>query len=278
MQTTFLDEISKSSSAVSLPFCLLYFLNLDQYIDLIIPRGSNQLVKSIQSSTKIPVLGHADGVCHLYVDEFADESKALRIVTDSKYDYPSACNAAETLLLHRSHVSSGLADKILRSLRKVGVTVYGSLKALSIGLAEQIVLDMHTEYGDLKISVDVVDSMEEAIAHIHRHGSGHTECIVTEDHARAESFLRSVDSACVFHNASTRFADGYRFGLGAEVGISTGRIHARGPVGVEGLLTSKWMLRSSSREGHIVASNSTSPYYESNAGAWTYTHKKISLG
>lgn len=248
----------------------------DHCIDLIIPRGSNQLVQSIQANTKIPVLGHADGVCHIYLDEHADEVKALNLIVDSKIDYPSACNAVETLLIHQNCVTSGLVDKIFRSLRKVGVTIYGGPQAVAAGLVEQKVLDMHTEYSDLKISVEIVDNVDSAIQHIHRFGSGHTECIITEDSVRAEFFLKSVDSACVFHNASTRFADGYRFGLGAEVGISTGRIHARGPVGVEGLMTTKWILRSSSESGHVVASNTNSPVYNPDTSV-SFTHRKISV-
>lgn len=221
-----------------------------------IPRGSNSLVSHIKANTRIPVLGHADGVCHVYVDSAADLAKAERIVLDAKTSYPSACNAAETLLLHEDHVASGAADKLLRLLRSRGVSLLGGARAMVLGLTEQPAADLHTEYGDLRMCVEIVGSVDEAIAHINRHSSAHTECIVTEDVARAEAFIKRVDSACVFHNASTRFADGFRFGLGAEVGISTGRIHARGPVGVEGLLTTKWLLRSTNSEGHISAAYS----------------------
>lgn len=250
-------------------------LKLDKYIDLVIPRGSNQLVQSIQANTRIPVLGHADGVCHLYIDVQADEKKAIKLAIDGKFDYPSACNAVETILFHVNHISNGLADRVLRELRKLGISVFGGPRAIAMGLTENPAADLHTEYGDLKVSVEVVEDVSQAVEHINRYGSGHTECIVSEDKSTVDYFLQRVDSACVFHNASTRFSDGYRFGLGAEVGISTGRIHARGPVGVEGLMTTKWIMRSSGVEGHIVASNSTSPLY----GQQTikYTHKTLQV-
>lgn len=248
-------------------------LKLDKYIDLVIPRGSNELVSYIQSHTMIPVLGHADGVCHIYLDKEAKEETAERIVYDAKLDYPSACNATETVLIHSHLLTTGFADRLLRLLRSKGIAIYGGPKALKIGLAEQPVTNFHTEYGDLKISIEVVESAQEAIDHINQYSSGHTECIVTENSAVAEDFLRQIDSACVFHNASTRFSDGYRFGLGAEVGIATGRIHARGPVGVEGLLTTKWLLRSHVPEGHIVAANVDPVHGPKNAAQ--FTHKSL---
>ena len=251
-------------------------------IDLVIPRGSNALVSHIKNNTHIPVMGHADGVCHVYVDGAADLAKAERIVIDAKTDYPSGCNAAETLLLHQSLVDSGAADKLLRALRASGVALFGGPEAVRQGLAEVPAADLHTEYGDLKMTVEVVASAQAAVEHINTHSSGHTESIVTENKDTAELFIKTVDSACVFHNASTRFADGYRFGLGAEVGISTGRIHARGPVGVEGLLTAKWLLRSSNVEGHTVSSFSAASAGKKRSadGAevkYEYTHKKIKI-
>jgi len=244
-------------------------LRLDKYIDLVIPRGSNELVSYIKSHTTIPVMGHADGVCHVYVDSAANCNMALRVLVDSKTNYPSACNSAESLLFHQDNVQSGVADKLLRALRAAGVVLFGGPRAMSLGLTDRVAEDLHCEYGDLRMTVEVVDGLQQAVDHINTFGSGHTECIVTEDSSSAEMFLRQVDSACVFHNASTRFADGFRFGLGAEVGISTGRIHARGPVGIEGLMTDKWMLRSGSSQGHTVAS------FSGSEKICSYTHKQL---
>jgi delta-1-pyrroline-5-carboxylate synthetase len=220
-------------------------LALDDYIDLVIPRGSSSLVRHIQSNTRIPVLGHAEGVCHIFVDEHADLQKAIPVILDAKTDYPAACNAMETLLLHRKTLTDGRAAHIIDALKNAGVQLFGG----PLAYQELDLPPTHTlrhEYGDLAATVAIVDSLQAAIDHIHTHGSGHTEAILTENQSNAEHFLGSVDSACVFHNASTRFADGFRFGLGAEVGISTSPIHARGPVGVEGLLTTRWQLRGSS--------------------------------
>jgi delta-1-pyrroline-5-carboxylate synthetase len=220
-------------------------LSLDDVIDLVIPRGSNDLVSYIKANTRIPVLGHADGVCHVYVHSSADAEAASQVVVDAKTDYPSACNAMETLLLHKDTLRNGVAPLILMSLRAAGVKCLGGPRAMKMGLADIAAKDLKFEYGDLTCMVEVVDNMDEAIDWIHKYGSGHTEAIIcSDDDPAGEDFLRRVDAACVFKNASTRFADGFRFGLGAEVGISTGRIHARGPVGVEGLLTTKWQLRS----------------------------------
>jgi gamma-glutamyl phosphate reductase len=218
-------------------------LQLDEEIDLVIPRGSGELVKHIQSSTRIPVLGHAEGVCTLYLDSSAAPEMATRLALDGKCDYPSACNATETLLVHSDFLPR-LAE-IGRALTDVGVELRADSRSRPQleGSVEASAEDGSTEYGDLVLAVRTVDSLDEAIEFIHAHGSGHTEVICTEDIRAADRFLREVDSASVFHNASTRFADGYRFGLGAEVGISTGRIHARGPVGVEGLMTNRWLLR-----------------------------------
>jgi delta-1-pyrroline-5-carboxylate synthetase len=232
-------------------------------IDLVIPRGSNQLVRSIQENTRIPVLGHADGICHVYVDEVADMDKARAIVLDAKTDYPAACNAMETLLLHQALAADGRAEALLTALRQAGVTLRGGPKACAtFGL--EAAPSLHHEYGDLEATVELVSDVDAAIEHIHRHGSAHTDAIVTESEVAASRFLGAVDSACVFLNASTRFADGYRFGLGAEVGISTSRIHARGPVGVEGLLTTRYKL--------VGQGDTVGPFSE---GARHFTHRKL---
>ncbi|KAH8960008.1 hypothetical protein BDL97_06G107600 [Sphagnum fallax] len=217
-------------------------LKLDDVIDLVIPRGSNKLVSDIKAATKIPVLGHADGVCHVFVDKAADIGMAKRIVVDSKTDYPAACNAMETLLVHEHLVATGGLESLVFALECAGVTLYGGERAVQL-LKLPKATSFHTEYSALACTVEIVKDIDAAIEHIHDHGSAHTDCIVTEDTKTAERFLHDVDSAAVIHNASTRFSDGARFGLGAEVGISTGRIHARGPVGVEGLLTTRWLLR-----------------------------------
>lgn len=254
-------------------------LKLDHLIDLVIPRGSNQLVSYIQEHTKIPVLGHADGVCHLYIDHSAEIHTAERVLLDGKIDYPTACNAIETVLIHEKLVEDGRADLLLRALRKSNVIIYGGPNAVKRGLTENQLVEsnFHIEYSDLKITVEVVASVDIAVDHINRYGSHHTDVIVSEDIAATNYFLQYVDSACVFHNASSRFADGYRFGLGAEVGISTGKIHARGPVGVEGLLTTKWILRSASeRCGHVVASNpTTAAVYINDGEPLEFTHKRL---
>ncbi|KAK9811960.1 hypothetical protein WJX73_003110 [Symbiochloris irregularis] len=238
-------------------------LKLDDVIDLAIPRGGNALVSHIQHNTRIPVLGHADGICHLYVDARADIEMACSIAVDSKTDYPAACNAVEKILVHSELGRDGRLYQLQTALREAGVTMHGGKRsAKELGLTP-CPSDRH-EYGTNALTLELVDSMDEAIDHIHANGSSHTECIVTEDEALAEQFLRRVDSACVFHNATTRFADGYRFGLGAEVGISTSRIHARGPVGVEGLLTTKWVMRG---KGHTVDHDTSIKY----------THKPLPL-
>ncbi|XP_007026912.2 PREDICTED: delta-1-pyrroline-5-carboxylate synthase isoform X2 [Theobroma cacao] len=223
-------------------------LKLDDVIDLVIPRGSNKLVSQIKNSTKIPVLGHADGICHVYVDKSAKADMAKQIVLDAKIDYPAACNAMETLLVHKDLSNNGLLNELIVELRHEGVILYGGPRASSL-LNIPEVHSFHHEYNSMAFTIEIVDDVQAAIDHIHQHGSSHTDCIVTENHEVAEIFLNRVDSAAVFHNASTRFCDGARFGLGAEVGISTSRIHARGPVGVEGLLTTRWILRGS---GQVV--------------------------
>ena len=208
-------------------------LKQDKYIDLIIPRGGNKLVKFIEENTKIPVLGHADGICHIYVDEFADLEKAKRIIIDAKTQYPSACNSVETIL-----VNSKINDSELKSaLEEAGIEIIFTPES------------WHKEYGEKKLSYKKVDSLEEAIEHINKYSSGHTESIVTENSEYAKKFMSAVDSAGVYHNVSTRFADGFRYGFGAEVGISTNKTHARGPVGLDGLTIYKYTIEGN---GQIV--------------------------
>lgn len=259
-------------------------LALDTVIDLCIPRGSGSMVSYIQKHTRIPVLGHAEGICHMYIHAQANLNKAQSLAIDAKTDYPAACNALETLLIDSSFIETRSEDllSLLRALQNVGVTLHLGPRAKQILLP--LVVDnvstpvktttnLSKEYGTKDITIEIVDNVEQAIQHINQYSSGHTECIVTENQEIAHEFQRRVDSACVFHNASTRFADGYRFGLGAEVGISTGRIHARGPVGVEGLLTTKWKL--TSEAGHLVAQFSKGKHGE--AAEMQYTHKKLAV-
>jgi glutamate-5-semialdehyde dehydrogenase len=228
----------------------LGLLRLDGLVDLIIPRGSNALVRYIQDHTRIPVLGHADGLCHLYIDAAADLEQAVRLTVDSKAQYPAACNAIETLLVHQAIAPRFLAAAI-PALEQAGVELRGDPGACALGVPTPAREDdWDTEYSDLILSVKVVATLEEALAHIARHGSRHTEAICTSDAATAERFLASVDSAGVYWNCSTRFADGHRYGFGAEVGISTQTLPPRGPVGLEGLVTYRYLLRG---EGHIAA-------------------------
>ncbi|KAF7310055.1 Aldedh domain-containing protein [Mycena indigotica] len=235
-------------------------LSLDQYIDLVIPRGSNSLVRNIQNNTRIPVMGHADGLCSVYLDESADPEKAVRIVVDSKTDYPSACNSTETLLIHESLLSS-LWPTVAQALISAKVRLLcdpptlSAIESLSLpsSLVSPSTLDAYTtEHLTLTLAVAAVPSLAHAIRHINAHSSHHTDSIVTESRAAAAAFVRGVDSAGTFVNASTRFADGFRYGFGTEVGISTGRIHARGPVGLEGLVSYKYVLSGTGKAGHVV--------------------------
>lgn len=218
-------------------------------VDLLIPRGSNAFVQYIMNNTKIPVLGHADGICHIYVDKDFDLEKAIPVIIDAKTQYTAACNAVETLLVHKDAL-----DRLMPPLQKAFQEYKISLRATQdiadkYGSDVATEEDFATEYLDLIISAKAVDNIDEAVWHINRYGSHHTDCIITEDIKAAEYFMRMVDSAGVYQNCSTRFADGFRYGFGAEVGISTGKIHARGPVGLEGLVTYKYKLFGS---GQIV--------------------------
>jgi glutamate-5-semialdehyde dehydrogenase len=225
-------------------------LKMDEQIDLIIPRGSNEFVRYIMENTKIPVLGHAEGVCHCYVDDDADQEMAVRVVVDAKTQYVAVCNAIETLLVHRD-IAPSFLPAVKRALDAKGVTLFGCERTREVIPTEAASEDTwRNEYLDYKLSVKVVDSLEEAIDHINRYGSGHTDAIVTRSKTKAARFLSLVDSADVFWNCSTRFADGFRYGLGAEVGIATAKIHARGPVGLDGLVIYKYLLLG---DGHVVA-------------------------
>lgn len=204
-------------------------LDADEYIDLIIPRGSNSLVKYIKSNTKIPVLGHSDGVCHIFIDEDADIEKTIKVCIDAKCQYPSACNSVETILIHKN-IKDKIFDKLLTAFKNNSVKVNFEVD------------NWHKEYSDKIVSVKIVNNIDEAISHINKYGSGHTDCIMTENDENAEKFMLYVDSAGVYKNISTRFADGFRYGFGAEVGISTNKTHARGPVGLEGLTIYKYKL------------------------------------
>lgn len=224
-------------------------LNYDKYVNLIIPRGSNKLVKYIKENTKIPVLGHASGICHIFVDESANLNKALKICVDSKIQYPSACNSVETILVHKNF--EGL-EQLKACLETNGVEIFEN------------VADYSFEYGEKKLTLKMVNDIDEAINHINNYGSGHTDCIITEDENNANKFLKEVDSSSVYHNCSTRFADGFRYGFGAEVGISTNKTHARGPVGLEGLTIYKYKLKG---DGQIVDDYAK--------GLKTFKHEKL---
>lgn len=243
-------------------------LALDEEIDLIIPRGSKEFVTYVAEHSRIPVLGHGEGVCHVYVDASADMRKAVAVVLDSKTQYPAACNAAETVLVHEE-IAARLLPGLVAALGSACVEVRACKRTAELvpsacGLVAATEEDWATEYSDLIISIKTVGGFDEALGHIARYGSRHTESIVTEDGERAARFLAEVDAAGVFHNASTRFADGFRYGLGAELGISNAKLHARGPVGLEGLTTYKYQLVG---DGHTVASYSS--------GERTFKHRRL---
>ncbi len=239
-------------------------LNLEKYINLIIPRGSNALVKFIQENTRIPVLGHADGICHLFIDIEANLEMALSVALDSKIQYPAACNAIETLLVHKD-IAPAFLEKAIPLFNSNDVKLIGDKRSIELGLKYEASLeDWGTEYLDLILSVKIVDDLEEAITHIQKYSSKHTDGIITENSNTANKFMNVVDSAGVFHNCSTRFADGFRYGFGAEVGISTQTLPPRGPVGLEGLVTYKYFLKG---DGNIVDDFSS--------GKAIYTHKDI---
>lgn len=243
----------------------LGLLQLEQYVDLIIPRGSNSFVRFVQDNTRIPVLGHAEGICHLYVDKLADIEKAVPVTVDSKTQYPAACNAIETLLVNRE-IAAQFLPLVAQALREQKVELRGDEATCEfIDAVPASQEDWMTEYSDLILSIKVVDSVEEAIQHINTYGSKHTEAILTEDAEIAKQFLAEVDAAGVYHNCSTRFADGFRYGFGAEVGISTQQMPPRGPVGLEGLVTYKYQLVGA---GHIVATYS-------GKDAKSFTHKDL---
>jgi glutamate-5-semialdehyde dehydrogenase len=240
-------------------------LGLDAYIDLIIPRGSNAFVRHIMDNTRISVLGHADGICHLYIDKDADADMAVRLAVDSKCQYVAVCNALETLLVHKDQATA-LLPGLKAALEAKGVELRGCPTTLEvIDVLPAAETDWRTEYLDLTLSIKVVPGLEAAVDHINTYGSGHTDAIVTGDRRRAVAFMDMVDSADVFWNCSTRFSDGFRFGLGAEVGISTNKIHARGPVGMEGLMIYQWRLMG---DGQIVADYS-------GPSAKTFTHRRL---
>lgn len=251
-------------------------LSQDKYIDLVIPRGSNALVRNIKSNTKIPVLGHADGICSIYVDAEANISKATKILVDSKTNYPAGCNAVEQLLIHEDIVKD--TDKIHILLKllidlKVYLHVTKEIKNNIADLDQSFICDIEEdsfdkEYLSFDISVASLSSVESAIKHINEHSSKHTDCIVTENKETAEKFLQGIDSAGVYWNCSTRFADGFRYGFGTEVGISTNKIHARGPVGLEGLMSYHYRLIG---DGHVVGD------YVGGGGQKVFAHNDIDL-
>ena len=273
---TLTEVISQASEKANLPkgwLQLLYtrqdvaeMLALDEYIDLLIPRGSNEFVRYIMDNTNIAVLGHAEGICHVYIDADADLDMAVSIAVDSKCQYVAVCNAAETMLVDEK-IAGAFLPKVQTILEQKGVELRGCEKTVSIiDVKPADEQDWSAEYLDYILSIKVVAGLNEAIEHINRYGSGHTDTIVTADKDKADKFMDLVDSGNVFWNCSTRFSDGFRYGLGAEVGISTNKIHARGPVGLEGLVIYKWKLLGT---GQVVADYS-------GPEAKKFTHKKIS--
>jgi glutamate-5-semialdehyde dehydrogenase len=241
-------------------------LKLDEYVDLIIPRGSNSFVQFVQNNTRIPVLGHADGICHLYVDAKVNVAQAVTIAVDSKTHYPAACNAIETLLVHQA-IAPTFLPAVAAALQTKSVELRGDAATCEIlsGITKATNEDWETEYSDLILAIRIVDDLESAMVHINTYGSRHTEAIATTNLATARQFMNQVDAAGVYHNCSTRFADGFRYGFGAEVGISTQKMPPRGPVGLEGLVTYKYELTG---DGHIAAT------YTGNA-AKPFTHKDL---
>jgi glutamate-5-semialdehyde dehydrogenase len=268
------DVIAEATRGPQLPEGWLHLLEtraeveamlaLDAYIDLVIPRGSNAFVRHIMDHSSIPVLGHADGICHVYVDAAADLDMAVSVVCDAKCQYVAVCNAAETLLVHQA-VAAQFLPRMREALEERHVTLFGCARtAAIIPVRPATESTWRTEYLDYQMSVRVVDDLQQAVDHINTYGSRHTDAIVTGDRAAARAFLDLVDSANVFWNCSTRFSDGFRYGLGAEVGISTNKVHARGPVGLEGLMIYKWKLLGS---GQTVA-----PYAD---GGKPFSHRRL---
>jgi len=268
------DALSAHDPALAPAICLieeraevLEILTMEREIDLIVPRGSTEFVRFVFQHSRIPVLGHGSGVCHIYVDAAADLKMAEDVVVDAKVQYPAACNSVEKVLVHEG-VAESFLPQLVRSLQAAGVEVRGcprtKLCCRDLNIIDASEEDWRTEYCDLKITIKIVASLQEAVGHIDRNSSRHTECIVTQDQQAALLFMDEVDAASVFHNASTRFADGFRYGLGAELGISTSKLHARGPVGMEGLLTYKYKLHGN---GQIVSE------YAQGKRAFKHRHK-----
>jgi glutamate-5-semialdehyde dehydrogenase len=226
-------------------------LKCDREVDLLIPRGSNKFVRYIMENTKIPVMGHSSGICHIYVDKDVDKELALSVILDAKKNYPAACNAVETLLIKRE-IADWFIPQLFEMFEKEDVKINGTQEVKDLSGKQIDVMaedEFAMEYNDMEISIKLVEDVDEAIAHINYFGSHHTDCILTENDETATYFMQMVDSAGVYRNCSTRFADGFRYGFGAEVGISTGKLHARGPVGLDGLVTYKYVLNG---KGHIV--------------------------